>query len=363
VSTGVLLVQLGTPASPEVADVRRYLAEFLSDPRVLTMPAPARWLLLHGVILRVRPRRSAEAYRQVWTEAGSPLMVHSVALRDALAAELGAAFTVELAMRYGEPRLEDALDRLAAASVARLSVLPLFPHLAEATTGSALARVRELAARRPGLPELEVLGAFHDAPGFIEALAATTAEALASFEPDHLLLSYHGLPESQIRSADASGSTCLSSGCCDALGSENIGCYRAQCHATSRALAAALDMTPDRLSTAFQSRVGLNKWIEPYTDATLETLASRGVKRLAVACPSFVADCLETLEEIGLRGAERWRELGGEDFLLVPCVNAQPAFVTAVAGWLRAAGPAQASSDAAARTPEASASATATPSR
>ena len=326
--TGVLLVNLGTPRAPETGDVRRYLREFLSDPRVLDMAAPARWALVNLVIAPFRAPRSAAAYRKIWSAAGSPLLANGVALRAALAAELGAGFVVELGMRYGEPSLAGALERLCAAGVTRIVALPLFPQYASSSLGSALARLFELAAERNNVPPLEALAEFYDAPGFIAALAEIARPLLAVFQPDHVLFSYHGLPERHMRAGDPTGRHCLvSETCCDALVFANARCYRAQCHATTRALAAALDLAPGSHSLAFQSRLGRDPWIRPYTDERLPELARAGVKRLAVLCPSFAADCLETLEEIGIRALEQWRAAGGETLELVPCANAHPAFV------------------------------------
>ena len=332
-TTGVLLINLGTPRSPATGDVRRYLREFLMDPRVLDMPALPRWLLVNGVIAPFRAPRSAAAYQKIWSPDGSPQLAHGIALRDALAAELGAGFAVELGMRYAEPGLAGALARLRERGAVRAIVQPLFPQWAESSFGSAVARIRELSR---GLA-LEILPEFFAAPGFIAALAEVTRSRLAAFRPDHVLFSYHGLPERHMRAADPTGSHCLASAdCCHALGSANAHCYRAQCFATTRALAAELGLAEEAHSLSFQSRLGRDPWIKPYTDLRLPELAAAGVKRLAVLCPSFVADCLETLEEVGIRGAEQWHSLGGEALELVPCVNAHPAFVRFLAERVRA---------------------------
>ncbi|MBM4334672.1 MAG: ferrochelatase [Deltaproteobacteria bacterium] len=336
--SGVLLVNLGTPRSPSSRDVRRYLREFLSDPRVLDIPALPRFLLVNAVIAPFRAPRSAEAYRAVWTKRGSPLLSNGQDLRAAVAAELGADFEVALGMRYGEPSLPRALDELLRHDLARILVVPLFPQYASSSTGSALARIHGLVAERWNVPALETLPEFFDEPGFIAALAEIAKPRLDAFRPDHVLFSYHGLPERQVRKSDTSGRHCLASAsCCDAIGAANRHCYRAQCYATSRALAAALALRPEGCSTSFQSRLGRTPWITPHTDAALPELARAGVARLAVLCPSFVADCLETLEEIGLRGAAQWRSLGGEALELVPCANAHPAFVRYVASRVRGA--------------------------
>ncbi|HSJ95542.1 MAG TPA: ferrochelatase, partial [Myxococcota bacterium] len=298
---GVLLVNLGSPEAPTPRAVRRYLREFLGDPRVLDIPALPRRLLLEGVILPTRPRRSAEAYTKVWTPEGSPLVVYGRALRDALGKRLGAGFVVELAMRYGVPAIAPALERLAAADCRRILVVPLFPQYSSAATGSALEAVYRAAGARWNTPPIDVLDSYYDEPAFVGALAAVARALPEERRPDHLLLSYHGLPERQIRKSDATGAHCFASNdCCDAVGKANRFCYRAQCVATSRALAGALGIGEQDWTIAFQSRLGRTPWIRPYTDEILPFLRERGVRRLAVMCPSFVADCLETIEEIGI---------------------------------------------------------------
>ncbi len=335
VRIGVLLVNLGTPEAPHPAQVRRYLREFLGDPRVLDMPAPARWLLLNLVILPFRPRASAEAYAKIWTPRGSPLLTNGLDLRDEVARELGADYSVVLGMRYGRPSLRDAAEELSRADVARILALPLFPQYSEAATGSAVARLREELASLDA-PPVEVLPPFYAEPRFVAAVAHVARPRLAAFRPDHVLFSYHGLPERQVRASDPGGSHCLARpDCCDAIGVANHRCYRAHCFATTRSVAAALGLAADRHSLAFQSRLGRTPWIRPYTDEALPELAARGVRRLAVICPSFVADCLETLEEIGMRARASWEALGGEAFELVPCVNADPVWARTLADWIR----------------------------
>jgi ferrochelatase len=334
---GVMLVNLGTPESPTPRHVRRYLSQFLSDPRVLDMPAPIRWLLLRFVILPFRPRASSRAYASIWTPQGSPLLIHSVALRDALATALGDRYRVELAMTYGEPSIDGAFDRLQQADVERIVIVPLYPQYASSSTGSALSAVFGRASARAVVPDLQIVGAFYDDPSFIAAVVDASGGRLAGFRADHVLMSYHGLPERQVRNADPGGHCLARESCCDAIGPENRNCYRAQCFATSRTIASALGLGRDQWSVSFQSRLGSTPWILPHTDRTLEQLAARGVRRVAILCPSFVADCLETLEEIGIRAREQWtRELGGEDLLLLPCVNSHPTFVDAVASLVRA---------------------------
>ena len=335
---GLLLINLGTPDDPHPPAVRRYLAEFLSDPRVIDINAVGRWLLLHGIILRTRPKKSAEAYHKIWTDRGSPLLLHGEDLAAAVAARLGPAWRVELAMRYGRPSLPAALDRLEAAGATRVVVLPLYPQYASSSTGSTLERVYSLAGARPVTPALAVVPDFFDDPGFLDAVADVARAPLAAFRPDHVLMSFHGVPERQVRATDLGPSHCLATdSCCAAIGPANRACYRAQCFATARGLAPRLGVGPGGYTVAFQSRLGRTPWIRPYTDELLVSLARGGTRRLAVLCPSFVADCLETLEEIGLRARETFIAAGGEDLLALPCVNAAPAWADAVAALARRA--------------------------
>ena len=336
--TGVLLINLGTPDSPSTRDVRRYLREFLSDPRVIDSAAVPRWLLVNLVIAPFRPRKAAAAYRKIWGPGGSPLWVHGIALRDAVAKTLGDAYVVELAMRYRSPSIPEALERLVAADVDHVVALPLFPQWADSSTGSAVACLEDAADALAHAPPVETLPAFFDDPGFLEAFEQVAQPVLAEARPDHVLFSYHGLPERQIRAADPTASHCLSrDDCCEAPGPSLARCYRAQCYATTSSLAGALGLGPDDHSSAFQSRLGRTPWIRPYTDHALPELAARGVRRIVIFCPSFVADCLETLEEIGIRAREQWLGLGGEALTLVPSLNTHPRWVEAVAGMVRRA--------------------------
>lgn len=330
--TGVLLINLGTPAAPSTGAVRRYLREFLSDPRVIDIAAPLRWLLLNAIILPIRPRKSAAAYRKVWRgdgAEGSPLL-HFSRLQAAALQRALPQHKVVLAMRYGEPSLPQGLAELTDAGVDEIVVVPLYPQYASASTGSSLAKLFALAGEKVVVPRLRVVPDFFDETGFITAFAAVASPLLNSFKPDHVLLSYHGLPERQVRASDATGQYCLaSSDCCDRIGSANAHCYRAQCFATSRALTARLGLS--RVSTSFQSRLGRTPWIKPYSDVVLKELATSGVKKLAVLCPSFVADCLETLEEVAMRGAHDFKAAGGQELLLVPSLNDHPRWIEALA--------------------------------
>jgi len=333
-SWGALLVNLGTPDAPRIPEVRRYLAEFLSDPDVIDIPAPARWLLLHLVILPFRPRRSAEAYEKIWLPEGSPLLVHGKALAAQVRERLGPSRPVALAMRYGRPSIASGLRALAEQGVRRVVVLPLYPQYAHATTRSTVERVRREAVLLRPEPDLRFIGAFHDAPEFIGSFEAVGRPILEAFRPDHVLLSYHGLPERQVIKADPTGAHCLKAAdCCERFREANPDCYRGQCFATSRALAEALEL--ERWSVSFQSRLGRDRWIAPFTDRAVLDLAARGVRRLAVLCPAFVADCLETLEEIGIRARASFLAVGGEAFTLVPSLNSHPRWADAVAGLIR----------------------------
>jgi ferrochelatase len=333
---GVLLVNLGTPDAPTPRAVRRYLREFLSDPRVIDMNPLGRKLLLELVILPFRPRKSAEAYQKIWTPEGSPLLTISRALEAKVRSSLGPGHAVELAMRYGEPSIPAVLERLRAAGARRLVIAPLYPQYASAATGSTLEAVFGALSRKQAIPAVSVVPAFYDDPGFISAFAEVAAPVLAREQPDHVLLSFHGLPERQVRAGDHSGRHCLQSeGCCDTIGDANRDCYRAQCFATARALAAKLGLASGGFSVAFQSRLGRIPWIQPYTDARIGALAREGKKRLCVLCPAFVADCLETLEEIGLRARDQFLAAGGESLTLVPSLNASDAWVEALVALVR----------------------------
>jgi ferrochelatase len=330
VPTGLLLINLGTPDEPTTPAVRRYLREFLSDPRVIDINAVGRALLLNLIILPTRPAKSAEAYRKVWdAERGSPLLAHSKDLADGVQAKLGESWRVQLAMRYGNPSIPAALDALRTVGVDRIVVLPLYPQYAASSTATSVARVMELVISRWDTQPHDIVPAFYADPGFLAAFAAVAEPAIAAAKPDHSLFSFHGLPERQIKTSDPTGSPCLaSSTCCDSITAANQNCYRAQCYATARSLASRLGITD--YTVCFQSRLGRTPWITPHTDVLLDELAKQGKKRLAVLCPAFVADCLETLEEIGMRAREQFKAAGGEELTLVPSLNATPAWVDAV---------------------------------
>lgn len=328
--TGFLLINLGTPDSPGTSDVRRYLREFLSDPRVIDIPGWRRWLILNLFILPFRPRQSGEAYSQIWTDEGSPLLVHGREFARKVQRRLGTGIEVELAMRYGNPSIAGAIGRLRERGVGRIVVMPLYPQYSSATTGSTIEEVTAQASRGPNVPSLQFVPPFYDHPAFIDAFADIARPHIERVRPECVFFSFHGLPERQIRSADDRGAGCLDRpDCCERIGHANANCYRAQCYATARRLGDRLQLEQEQRLVCFQSRLGRTPWIRPYTDELVVETARAGRKRALILSPAFVADCLETLEELGLRAAASWREAGGETLELVPSLNQSDAWVEA----------------------------------
>lgn len=321
---GVLFINLGTPDAPDAAAVGRYLRQFLMDGRVLDMPTPARWMLVNLVIVPTRSPKSARAYKAVWRDDGSPLLAYSRSLVAAVEQQLGEP--VSLAMRYGNPSIASAIADMG--DVDRIVVVPLYPQYASSSTGTALEALFEVLARRAYVPPVTVMPPFFDDPGFLDAQAALARPLVDG--ADHVLFSYHSLPERHIR--DASPRCELTTACClPPSGRVPPYCYRAQCLATTRGLVARLGLAEGAYSESFQSRLGREAWLKPATDQVVPDLARRGVKRLTVLVPSFVSDCLETLEEIGIRAREEFVAAGGEELRLVPCVNADPTWAAALA--------------------------------
>ncbi|MDI9817858.1 MULTISPECIES: ferrochelatase [unclassified Legionella] len=310
---GLLLINLGTPDNSDVRSVRRYLKQFLKDKRVIDLPSPIRNLILYGFILPFRPQQSAHAYQAIWTKKGSPLLVNSRNLQAKLQLQLGDEWKVSLGMRYGNPSVSNALKELG--DCESITVLPLYPQYSSAATGSSIEEVLRQLAPNAVFPSLTIIRDFFQHPAFIDAQAALIKPHIATH--DYLLFSYHGIPE---RHLIYNGCKSVCNGPCPADKSSK-GCYKAQCYATSRELAKLLNLTEKDYGTAFQSRLGKTPWIKPYTDVLLTELARKGIKRLAISCPSFVADCLETLEEIGIRAKAQWEQLGGSQLTLIPCVN------------------------------------------
>lgn len=328
---GVLLVNLGSPESPTAKDVKPYLDEFLMDKYVIDYPYIFRALLVRGIILRTRPEKSAEAYRRIWWDEGSPLIVISKRLQQKVAQQVNVP--VALAMRYGNPSIESGLRELYDKGIREVMLFPLYPQYAMATIKTIVILAEEV--RKKHFPDMKFthIKPFYNNSDYIEAQAATIRRHLQDFDFDHILFSYHGVPERHIRKTDPTKSHCkIDSACCFTPSPAHEFCYRHQCFETTRLLAEALNLPREKYSQSFQSRLGNDKWLEPYTDATLESLPSKGVKRLAVVTPAFVSDCLETLEEIGMEGAHQFKSKGGDDFFAVPCMNDDPEWVSVVAG-------------------------------
>ncbi len=327
---GVLLMNVGTPDAPTVSAVRAYLREFLGDPYVLAMPSVLRFLLLNCVILPFRPKQSAKAYQAIWTEEGSPLRVYSMALLKALRLRMSEEFEIEFAMRYGNPSLSQAVHRLKEAGCVDWVVVPLYPQYAEATTESswgALSQAVQDAFVGEREPTLHELKPFYEDPCFITAWQQVATQKLVDHPVDHVLMSYHGLPEHHLKPPVCQMACNKQTECCSLINVNNANCYRAQCYATSRAIAEALCLSEKEYTVSFQSRLGRTPWIGPDTEAVITDLYESGIRRLAVMTPSFVADCLETLEEIGLRLREQWLAMKGTEFVLIPCLNEHPAWV------------------------------------
>jgi len=326
--TAYILSNIGTPEAPTTAAVAPYLNEFLTDPDVIPLPALLRHLLVRGWIVPRRAPVSAEKYALIWTPQGSPLLVNSRLLQQQLQPWLEGP--VLLGMQFGNPSMESAFVEAKVAGCERVVLVPLYPQYAEATTGSAVRKATKL-ARRHGFPELKVFPQFPTADFFLEPVAEKIRRERQNDE--YVLFTFHGLPESQVKKS-APGCQ-LSQACCKPPSGIMPRCYRAQSFATAKALAAKLALPPSAWSISFQSRLGRAKWIGPYTEDVLQALPSKGVKRILIVSPSFVSDCLETLEELGHQGQATFREAGGEDYRLVPCVNADDTFAQGLAEQLR----------------------------
>jgi len=322
---GVLLVNLGSPDSTAVGDVRRYLREFLGDARVLDTPYLVRMAVLNLFILPFRPKRSAEAYKKIWTEEGSPLIATSRRLAAALAPRIDEP--VVLGMRYGRPSIRSALGELLEQGVTEVFLIPLYPHFAMSSYETVVAKVQEDLRALAPQATLTVQPPFYDDPDYIEALYASAAPQLEGGY-DHVLFSFHGIPERHLKVRDPSGCYCLqASHCCEMPNPAHATCYRAQCYATTRRLVERAGLPDGKWSLSFQSRLGRDPWLRPYTDKTVERLGQQGVKRLLVICPAFVSDCLETLEEIQVEGKHLFEAAGGETFAQIPCLNEHPRWV------------------------------------
>jgi ferrochelatase len=320
----MLLLTLGSPDSPTVGAVRSYLAEFLTDPLVIDIPWALRQLLVRGWIAPTRAPKSAAAYRKIWREDGSPLIVHTQNFADKVRESLAQRFDVRWAARYGSPSIRSQLQNWL---ISELYVVPLYPQYASSSTLSALTEVRAGLRALDLQPKLHVLRDFYEEPEFITAQSEQIRQHAKTFQPDHFLLSFHGLPLHHVQKLHPNHCH-THPACCEKVTTTNRWCYRAQSMATARALISAVGVSPSKVTVSFQSRLGRRPWIKPYTDEVIQDLAAKGVRRLLVSCPSFVADCLETLEEVQIRLRQQFLSLGGEDLKLVPALNAEGLWVS-----------------------------------
>lgn len=335
--TGILLIQLGTPDSPSVADVRSYLSEFLNDPRVIDIPYLIRKILVNGIIVPFRAPKSAKVYKELWTlgNGESPLLTHSRQLKELLQAEFkDEHITVELAMRYKNPSLDVVLERMRKANYDRIVILPLFPQYASASSGSAIEKAMDIIRKWWVIPEIKIISQFYDNSGYIDSIV-DNAQKFNLAEYDHILFSYHGLPERQVDKVYDGSDLCQDQPCETQINDENKFCYKATCYATTRLIAEKMGLTENQYTVCFQSRLD-KKWLTPFSDKVVEEWGKKGAKKLLVFSPAFVADCLETLIEIGDEYQELFEEHGGEKVQLVPSSNTHPAFVTGLTKLIRA---------------------------
>ncbi len=324
--TGILLVNLGTPDSTSVPDVRKYLREFLMDKRVIDIPFIFRWLLVNLIIATFRAPKSAAEYRKLFTERGSPLKFYTEDLKDLVQKVLTKEYVVEYAMRYQNPSIEEGLKSLNRQNVSSLHVIPLFPQYASATTGSVIDKVMEITKTWQIIPEVKFTSQFFEHPLFLETIVDQGRQMMKENDYDHFLFSYHGLPERQIRKGSVDN-YCQLGSCCNKLTDKNRFCYRAQCFETTRLVASKLGLSPEQYTVCFQSRLGKDPWIKPYTEDVLNELAEKGIKKVLAFSPAFVSDCLETTIEVGETYQEDFIEAGGERWDLVPSLNTEKKWV------------------------------------
>ncbi len=330
---GALLINLGSPDSPDPRDVKRYLGEFLMDERVIDISKALRTFLVKGIILNTRPKKSAKAYKKIWWEEGSPLIVLSKRLQKSVQKKI--SIPVELAMRYGNPSIEEGIKNLVNQGVNEVILIPLYPQFAMATTETILVLAEEVRSKNHPNLSFTVLPPFYNHPDYIRVLSESIQENLKDKEWEHLLFSYHGIPERHIRKSDVTKSHCkIDKSCCQTSSKAHKYCYRHQCYETTRQVAEYLELKEGTFSTSFQSRLGLDPWLRPYTDQTVAKFAKKGVKKMAIATPAFVSDCLETLEEIGMEAAEDFEEKGGEKLYVIPCINDRPDWVNVLSRWI-----------------------------
>jgi ferrochelatase len=330
---GVLLVNLGSPDSPEPKDVKPYLEEFLMDERVIDVPKWLRTFLVKGIILNTRPKKSAKAYKKIWWEEGSPLIVLSERLQKKVQQQV--SIPIALAMRYGKPSIATGLAELHEKGVDEVLLIPLYPQHAMATTETIVVLAEEIRAKHYPKMQFTHLPAFYNHPDYVRVLSNSIQEFLQQKEWEHILFSYHGVPERHIRKSDVTKSHCTIDGqCCQEPSKAHQYCYRHQCYETTRQVAEYLELKQGSYSTSFQSRLAGDKWLQPYTDKTVENFAKSGTKKMAIVTPAFVSDCLETLEEIGMEAAEDFEENGGQKLHVVPCINDRDDWVKVLSRWI-----------------------------
>jgi len=332
---GVVLMNLGSPESTEVKDVRKYLMQFLMDERVIDYPYIFRLLLIGGIIVPFRASKSAEAYKRVWTKEGSPLIVLTRQLQQALQAKVQEP--VEMAMRYGNPTMEDAFDKLIqrAPGLEEVIAIPLYPHYAMSSYETAVEHAKAVHTKKKYPFSLSFIKPFYNEPNYIHALTESIKPYLQQ-EYDQVLFSYHGLPQRHMTKADPTKSHCLKvENCCEVPSPAHTTCYRHQCWTTTQLLAQNLSIPADKVGFSFQSRLGREEWLKPYTALRLTELPKEGVKKLVILCPAFVSDCLETLEEIAMEGKESFLHAGGESFTVIPCLNIHPLWVQSLTTWIQ----------------------------
>ncbi len=331
---GVLLVNLGTPDKPTWSAVYRYLKQFLLDPRVIDYPWLGRNLLVRGIILPFRTGSSTKLYKRLWLPEGSPLKVYGRRLEEGVRTVLGEKYEVEFAMRYQNPSIESAIEKLLEKQVSELLIFPLFPQYASATTGSVHEEVMRILQKKQVIPQVKMVNSYHDFQAMIEVFAENGRKhGIEKY--DHILFSYHGLPQRQLVKADSCNHCLQGADCCQSISVENQFCYSAQCHSTTAALAKELGLSADRYTTCFQSRLGREVWIKPYTSEAIKERAKQGDKNLLVFCPAFVSDCLETTIEISVEYQEEFEQLGGEKVQLVESLNDHPNWVKAVSSFIK----------------------------
>jgi len=335
INRAIILMNLGSPDSTSVKDVKAYLKEFLMDKRVIDYPYLSRYILINGIIAPSRAPKSAHAYEKVWTSEGSPLIVLTKALQQTLQKQISEP--VEIAMRYGKPNIKNAFDNIKTKhpEVNEVILLPLYPHYAMSSYETAVVQAEEVFAKGKYPFKITTIQPYYNNPDYIYALSESIKPYLKQ-DYDRILFSYHGLPERHMRKADITGNHCMNAAnCCEVASPAHAHCYRHQCFTTTRLVTELLNIPKDKYSISFQSRLGREEWLKPYTDFRLKEMPAEGIKKLLIVCPAFVSDCLETLEEIAMQGKETFMNAGGTAYTFIPCMNTQPAWVNAIVKWVK----------------------------